>query len=203
LALLSLTSSQRNQTITEDEVDPDDEWSWFMHGGPSRFGRPEVVVVLDARAQTVEANNGKPVVDWGIPVELPQRTFEELFQRADIHPVITMNGVVLYAPGELNLGRATRLASRAQRRALRAIYATCGVHGCAVKFDNCQPHHVTFWENGGPTDLANLVPLCSRHHHLVHEGGWRLGIGPDRTLTITLPDGSIQTTGPPVLRQAA
>jgi hypothetical protein len=62
---------------------------------------------------------------------------------------------------------------------------------------------VEFWENGGPTDLANLVPLCSRHHHLVQEGGWKLTIGPDRTLTIAYPDGSIQTTGPPLLRQAA
>jgi hypothetical protein len=202
LALLFLTAGGKGAAV-DDDLGPHDEWSSFSRNGPSRFGRPEVVVVLDARSETVEANNGKPVVDWGLPVELPQRTFEELFERADVHPVITMNGVVLYAPGEVNLGRSTRLANRAQRRALRAMYATCGVHGCAVKFDNCQPHHVRFWEKGGPTDLANLVPLCSRHHHLVHEGGWKLAIGPDRTVTITYPDGSIQTTGPPLLRQAA
>jgi hypothetical protein len=203
LALLYLTAGGTNTAVDDDDADPDDEWSVFTRGVPARFARPEVVVVLDARTETVQANNGKPVIDWGIPVELPQRTFEELFQRADIHPVILLNGVVLYAPGELNLGRTTRLASRAQRRALRAIYATCAVYGCAVKFDNCQPHHAKFWENGGPTDLANLVPLCSRHHHLVHQGGWKLSIGPDRTVTIIYPDGSIQTTGPPMLRQAA
>jgi hypothetical protein len=199
---LYLTAGGRTAAV-DDDLDPQDEWSSFIRNGPSRFGRPEVVVVLDARSETVQANSGRPVIDWGLPVELPQRTLEELFERADVHPVITMNGVVLYATGEVNLGRATRLANRAQRRALRAIYATCGVHGCTVKFDNCQPHHVKFWENGGPTDLANLVPLCSRHHHLVHEGGWKLTIGPDRTLTITYPGGSIQTTGPPLLRQAA
>jgi hypothetical protein len=203
LALLSLTSGRSNQNPTEDNADPDDEWAAFMRNGPSRFGRPEVVVVLDAREASSKANDNKPVVDWGIPVELPQRTFEELFQRADIHPVILLNGVVLYAPGEMNLERTARLASRAQRRALRAIYATCGVHGCNVKFDHCQPHHVRPWENGGPTNLANLLPLCSRHHHLVHEGGWKLSITTDRTVTITYPDGTIQTTGPPLLRQAA
>ena len=26
---------------------------------------------------------------------------------------------------------------------------------------------------GGATDLANLIPLCSKHHHLIHEGQWR------------------------------
>jgi hypothetical protein len=31
------------------------------------------------------------------------------------------------------------------------------------------------WLDGGPTDLDNLVPLCSRHHHLHHEGRFRLG----------------------------
>ena len=37
---------------------------------------------------------------------------------ADVHPVVVRNGVVLYAPGETNLGRMTRSASRARRRAL-------------------------------------------------------------------------------------
>jgi hypothetical protein len=203
LAFLCLSAGAPDRPTDEPDADPDDEWSGFTRNGPSRFGRPEIVVVLHARAKTVEANSGKPVTDWGIPVELPMRTFKELFERSDIHPVIMLNGVVLSAPGEMNLGRTTRLASRAQRRALRAIYATCGVYGCAVKFDHCQPHHVKFWENGGFTDLANLLPLCSRHHHLVHEGGWKLSLGPDRTVTITYPEGSIQTTGPPMLRQAA
>jgi Domain of unknown function (DUF222) len=202
LALLCLTAGLRGAT-DEPEIDPEDEWSALLRNGPSRFGRPEIVVVLDARAKSVEANNNKPVVDWGIPVELPLRTFEELFERSGIHPVIMLNGVVLSAPGELNLGRTTRLANRAQRRALRAIYATCGVPGCAVKFDHCQPHHVWFWEKGGPTDLANLLPLCSRHHHLVHEGGWKLSIDTARVVTITYPKGDVQTTGPPLLRQAA
>ncbi len=210
LALLCLTAGRRggaheaaDEAADEPDIEPDDEWSSFTRNGLSRFGRPEIVVVLDTRRATIEANGGKPVVDWGIPVELPAKTLEELFRRADVHPVIVMNGVVLHAPGELNLDRTTRLANRAQLRALRGLYATCAVYGCAVKFDHCQPHHVTYWENGGPTDFANLLPLCSRHHHLVHEGGWKLSLGPDRTVTVTYPDGAVQTTGPPVLRHAA
>lgn len=110
---------------------------------------------------------------------------------------------MIAADGELNLGRSTRLANRAQRRALRAIYATCGVHGCCVSFNHCQPHHVHWWRHGGPTDFANLLPLCRKHHHLAHEGGWLLSLGPNRELTITLPDGQIMRTGPPSRKAAA
>ena len=101
-----------------DEPDPYDgdsdsngdlaEWSEFFRGGPSRFGRPEIVVVVDARGETLAANRGAPVVDWGLPVELPQRALEDLYKRADAHSVIVANGVVLFATGEMNLGRSAR-----------------------------------------------------------------------------------------------
>jgi hypothetical protein len=84
----------------------------------------------------------------------------------------------------LDAGRTTRVATRAQRRALRAMYPNCAFPGCDRSFDWCQIHHIVPWEQGGPSDLANLLPLCSHHHHLVHEGGWRLSLDAARTLTI-------------------
>jgi hypothetical protein len=45
--------------------------------------------------------------------------------------------------------------------------------------------------------------VCSRHHHALHEGGWKIAMHPDRSLTITYPDGTIQTTGPPSQGRAA
>ena len=113
------------------------------------------------------------------------------------HAVIVRNGVVLHAPGMLDLGRSTRLASRAQRRALRAMYRCCAVPGCDVRFDHCTMHHVVWWRHGGATDLHNLLPLCHRHHGNVHHDGWELRLGPQRRLTVTLPDGTVRSTGPP------
>ncbi|HZX53070.1 MAG TPA: HNH endonuclease signature motif containing protein, partial [Ilumatobacteraceae bacterium] len=86
---------------------------------------------------------------------------------------------------------------RAQRRALRGLYTTCAVPGCCVRFAKTKLHHVVWWRHGGPTDLENLVPLCEIHHQRVHHDGWLLRLAADRTLTITLPDGQVMTTGPP------
>ena len=75
------------------------------------------------------------------------------------------------------------------------MYATCAHPGCPVRFDDCQIHHVTEWTYGGATDLANMLPLCSRHHHLVHEGGWQLRLFPDRRIELCRPDGSLAHEG--------
>lgn len=41
---------------------------------------------------------------------------------------------------------------------------------------------------------CNLIPVCSRHHHTIHDFGWRLDLSPDRTLTIRRPGGEFYTT---------
>jgi hypothetical protein len=34
--------------------------------------------------------------------------------------------------------------------------------------------HVEHWVNGGETSLANTLLLCSKHHRLLHEGGYSI-----------------------------
>ena len=111
---------------------------------------------------------------------------------------------MLGADGEaLAVGREQRVANRAQRRALRAMYRTCAHPHCDIAFDHCQIHHVIPWERFGLTDLENLLPLCSKHHHLVHEGRWRLTLQPDRTITLHRPDRTHYFTGNTIDRQRA
>jgi hypothetical protein len=64
-----------------------------------------------------------------------------------------------------------------------------------VIFEHCQIHHVTPWEHGGLTNLNNLIPLCNKHHHLVHEGRWKLTLRSDRAVIWTRPDGVIHFEG--------
>jgi hypothetical protein len=42
-----------------------------------------------------------------------------------------------------------------------------------------------------------LLPVCEQHHQNIHHNGWLITLGPNRQLTIQLPDGQIMTTGPP------
>jgi hypothetical protein len=167
-------------------------------GGPDRStrprpGRPEFVAVIDADA----AGSDGPVCEFAIPVEIPARVLATLAGDADVHAVVVRNGVVLHAPGELNLGRTTRLANRAQRRALRGLYRGCAIPGCTVGYDRCKLHHVIWWRNQGRTDLDNLLPVCSVHHTKIHHDDWIIELGPHRELTLRLPDGTVHTTGPP------
>ncbi|MEP7203225.1 MAG: DUF222 domain-containing protein [Ilumatobacteraceae bacterium] len=166
----------------------------MLDGRAGKLGKPEIVVVVD---HTQPDGDGRPSIDWGLDVELPDRVLTDLAQRATVHTVVVRNGVVIAAPGELNQGRQSRTANRAQRRALRALYPSCAIPGCRVRFSRTKAHHVIWWRHDGLTDLDNLLPVCEHHHHKIHNDGWLLTLTPDRTLTIKLPDGNIMTTGPP------
>jgi hypothetical protein len=120
-----------------------------------------------------------------------------LAKTAKVHTVVVRNGEIVDAPGELNLGRSNRLANRAQRRALGAIYPTCAIPHCQVRYSRTKLHHIIWWEHDGRSDLDNFLPVCEHHHHNIHDNGWQLTLEPNRTLTIQLSDGSIMTTGPP------
>ncbi|MFV0260560.1 MAG: DUF222 domain-containing protein [Acidimicrobiales bacterium] len=107
---------------------------------------------------------------------------------------------ILYDPATghpLDVGRSKRVATARQRRALRALYSTCAFGHCDRPFAWCHIHHINPWEADGPTDLENLVPLCSHHHHLVHEGRWRIRLNHQRHLEIRRPDGRWWGQGEP------
>jgi hypothetical protein len=74
----------------------------------------------------------------------------------------------------LSIGRKTRIIPRAIQRALRARDNNCcSFPGCGNR-RFLHSHHVEHWSNGGETSLDNLMLLCTRHHTLVHEGGFNI-----------------------------
>jgi hypothetical protein len=88
-----------------------------------------------------------------------------------------------------DLGRTTRTPSLALRELLGTLDGErCRFPGC-TRHRNLHAHHVVYWSDGGCTDLDNLVLVCSRHHTLIHERGFRLTLHPDRRLTVATPEG--------------
>ncbi len=101
---------------------------------------------------------------------------------------ITQDGAV----ETLGVTDILRDATANQRTALTQRDKGCIFPGCAAPPDWCQAHHVTPANPiTGPTLLSNLVFLCSHHHHLVHEGRWRLWRADDGQLYLARPDKTV------------
>jgi len=119
------------------------------------------LVTLHVDESAVAGGDGRAAV----PIESVKR------HCCDGHAVV----ITETAEGEpLAIGRKSRIVPKSLERAVRARdHNRCVFPGCHNRrFLDC--HHVEHWANGGETRLDNLMLLCTRHHTLVHEGGFRI-----------------------------
>ena len=126
----------------------------------------ELTVHVDAVTLAAEHVNERSEVESGptIAPELARR----LGCDAAVVTIIEREG------RPLSVGRRTRAIPPALRRALRSRdHGGCRFPGC-THTRHLHAHHITHWAHGGATDIDNLVQLCSLHHRLVHEGGYRV-----------------------------
>jgi Domain of unknown function (DUF222)/HNH endonuclease len=111
---------------------------------------------------------------------------ETIREREEAHNVASQGGSA--EPG-LDVGRKSRAVPASMRRALEAR------DGGRCRFPGCEnrrwvdAHHIVHWARGGETKLDNLALLCSRHHRLVHEGGFGVSRTQARELLFRRPDG--------------
>ena len=66
----------------------------------------------------------------------------------------------------------------------------CEFPGCSSRIF-LQAHHIEHWSLGGPTNLDNLVVVCTCCHDRLHEGGFRVERAADGTLRFFRPDGEL------------
>ncbi len=170
-------------------------------------GAPHIGVLVDWETFT-NGGHADSVRETEGGVSVPPETVARLACDAVVQRIVCDERGV-----PVNVGRRYRTATAAQWLAMRAIYRTCAWHGCDRPLSWCQlcdvavgnsrrspkatHHHIHEWEHGGATDLCNLVPLCSEHHHAVHEGGWSLRLHDDRLLDIVAPDGGLHVSTVP------
>jgi hypothetical protein len=137
--------------------------------------RPPVEVLVHIDAVTLAGTQG----DSGLSAETSRR----LLCDAGVVPVLEDE------QGQpLAVGRKSRIFAGTLRRALLARAGNrCQFPGCTYT-RYLHGHHVRHWADGGATSLNNGAVLCTRHHVLVHEGGWKVIADADG-LRFLRPDG--------------
>jgi len=140
--------------------------------------RTTVVVHLDLAARVAALHLGALLSDDERRYLTCDATCEVWFER---------DGRVIGA------GRETRLISRRLRRALEHRDRCCVVPGCGAT-RGLHAHHIRHWEDGGLTELVNLVLVCPYHHRLHHRGLITI-TGPADHLVVTDQAGSPLSAG--------
>ena len=146
---------------------------------PPSFGLDEPLAdAASGHMDRRRSNKSKPpgwLADWlgTCEIEGAGPVAIETIQRLACDGVIRR--VVIDADGELlDVGRAHRLATPAQRAGLRARDRGCVFPGCDRSPGWCQAHHLIEFGDGGATRTDEMCLVCSFHHHLLHEGRWSL-----------------------------
>jgi hypothetical protein len=148
---------------------------WLANGTTTSGGvRPHVSVIVDYETLLGRLGTRCELTHTGT---ITPETARRILCDASVSRVVT-DGESL----PLDVGRAVRTATRAQRIALAVRDEGCRAPGCDRPPHWCDAHHIEHWVDGGPTDLTNQVLLCRHHHTQVHDG----------TFTIRIVDGIIQ-----------
>ncbi len=131
--------------------------------GGSR-SRAEVIVVADIGALTGQDPSGRCEIPGAGPV--PPSVLQRIACDAELTGVLFSDGKPLYH------GATTRTASKAQRRMLIARDGGC--IGCGAEPRWCQAHHIIPYAQSRRTDIDNLVLVCWKCHHNIHDHNWQI-----------------------------
>lgn len=140
----------------------------------------KTTVVVRVDLDTLVSGLGHARID-GLDQPVSAATARRMAADAELIPAV-LGGESL----PLDLGRAVRLFTKAQRLALGERDGGCA--SCGQNIAYVEAHHIDWWErDAGPTDLANGVMLCSFCHHMIHREGWQIHASPREVWFIPPP----------------
>ena len=144
-------------------------------------------IIIRTTLQDLESRAGVGVTGGG--TVMPIRDVIGLAGRANLFLAV-FDGATGSA---LNLFRARRTASPAQRLMLIARDGGCTKPGCTVPAYGCQVHHATAdWAAGGQTNVDDLALACGPDNRMVGPGGWSTRVNADHDVE-WLPPPSLDT----------
>ena len=186
-----LRNSDDTRTVSQMRIDALVEVcrQWLTSGEtPSvRDERPHVHVNIDLDSllwgdRTGSFDNQSPV---------PGDVTSEFLCDCVITRIMSRGSIVL------DVGRAERLVTSAQRKAITKRDGCCRFPGCDRAPSQCDVHHVVEWLHGGPTDLSNLVLLCRFHHRVIHKHHLKAELDPDAVFHVWDLHGNEMRSVPP------
>ena len=133
-------------------------------GGSGGRPKAEIIAVADIGVLTGQNPAGRCEIPGAGPV--PPEVLERIACDAQLTGVIFADGKPLYH------GSTVRTATGAQWRMLIARDGGC--IGCGADHTHCQAHHIVPYARLRRTDIDNLVLVCWRCHHNIHDHHWRV-----------------------------
>ena len=133
-------------------------------GGSSGRPKAEVIVVADIGVLTGADPSGRCEIPGTGPV--PPAVLERIACDASLTGLLFTNGKPLHH------GATVRTATNDQWRAL--IARDRGCIGCGTEPSRCQAHHVVPYAQSRRTDIDNLVLVCWKCHHNIHDHNWQI-----------------------------
>lgn len=127
-----------------------------------------VTMMVTVSLETLRSGLGTAKIA-GIDEPISAATARRLAADAEIIPVVLGS-----ESEQLDQGRAQRLPTEAQRRALALRDQGCIWPGCNAPPGWCEVAHIVAWFLGGLTDLENLMLMCPFHHRRFDRDGWQL-----------------------------
>ena len=146
------------------------------NGKPSSRPNLQITTALE----TLLGLAGAPAAEMDFSLPISSKAVERLACDCSVTRILLGSDSTV-----IDVGRARRVVSGPQSKALRVRDKGCVWPGCDRPASWTSAHHMAHWIHGGSTDISNLVLLCYRHHWMVHEGGWQIVRSDDgRMLTI-------------------
>jgi hypothetical protein len=144
-------------------------------------GEQKAQIQVTSSIETLLGLAGAPAAEMEFSLPVSSTTVERLACDSSIARVLLGSDSMV-----IDVGRAKRVISGPQRKALNARDKGCVWPGCDRPASWTSGHHLDHWIHGGGGDLPNLTLLCYRHHWMVHEGNWQIVRSDDGCIT-TIP----------------
>jgi len=113
-------------------------------------------------------------------------TVQSMLCDARVQVVVERDGM------PVGIGRVSRTIPHWLRRLLKHRDNGCRFPSCE-NTKGVEGHHIRFWRHGGKTDLDNLISLCKRHHHVIHDDEWEIYGNPNERVEFRSPIGRVFT----------